>query len=635
MRVVITGACGFIGKHMVKELLRNGYEVLPVDIKNKTPIDFTASNFKHYLQQGDKVLHLGAVANFRDAEVNPQLAVRTNVEGTLNIIKACIEKKVERLVHASTGSVFDVSCPKPVKENALRNPSSIYGLCVGGRTYIITKLGLKQIMFVKPIEDCVLSKDGKWHRILSVIRRPLAREEKIVKFVPSRGLPFLVTVSHLVLTRKGWQEVQNVRQYRPGYTNNTMIIEPEPTFEGTSIPELLEFNYRGYHSDIMCDEAFWRLVGFWLADGTLESTTGPWACPNYISISQKKAPTLEKYLPRCKQIDPEAKIYSMKKINKLSFWHPGLWRWLKDNFTAGTIEKKEEQKRKVIRRKNIPLWLAELPDGQFNEFWNGWYEGDGLKRPSLGMKAQQVSTESPFVAGRMYLILRMRGINCSLKKYHHPNGKDYFKVSWLASTYQNNCKIIPTMPYTNMFVYDLEVEGEDSYCLPGCVMHNSKKQAEDWIFQYGEMKRDTYGKLSYIILRYPYIYGVGKDWGAIGAFIKRIKNNQPPIILGGNQTNDFLYIKDVVAATILALESPHLNQVYNIGSGQEVTIKTTAQLCLEMLDSKLQIEYHKARSFDPTRFIYDSSHTQKLLGFKAKWNLKDGLKDMLQKGCKE
>ncbi|GAI29312.1 unnamed protein product, partial [marine sediment metagenome] len=129
MRVVITGSNGFIGKHIVKELLRNGYETLPIDIKNKTnPIDFTASDFKDHLQEGDKVLHLGAIANFHDAEVNPQLAVRTNVEGTLNVIKACMKKKVERLVHASTGSIYDSLCPIPVKEDAVRNPKSIYGL---------------------------------------------------------------------------------------------------------------------------------------------------------------------------------------------------------------------------------------------------------------------------------------------------------------------------------------------------------------------------------------------------------------------------------------------------------------------------------------------------------------------------
>jgi len=67
-------------------------------------------------------------------------------------------------------------------------------------------------------------------------------------------------------------------------------------------------------------------------------------------------------------------------------------------------------------------------------------------------------------------------------------------------------------------------------------------------------------QLPYVVLRYRYIYGKGKDWGAIGAFLKRLSNNERPIVFRDNQTNDFVYVKDVVEANRLALDTQYTAQ---------------------------------------------------------------------------
>lgn len=278
-RIVVTGAKGFIGTHTVKALKNKGYEVVEVDLRCNPPIDFTTKQFKNVVHEGDKVLHLGAISTFSAAGRNPQLAVRVNVEGTLNVILACIEKKAERLVFASTGSVYAKYSPIPIREDAPREPRSIYGL--------------------------------------------------------------------------------------------------------------------------------------------------------------------------------------------------------------------------------------------------------------------------------------------------------------------------------------------------------SKKQAEDWVFLFGE-------KLPYIILRYGYVYGAGKDWGAIGNFIKRIRRNQSPIIFGGKQTNDFVYVKDVVQANLLALESEYTNQVYNIGTGVAVSIRQACELCLKAMQSNLKIKVEPPRPFDIPMFVYDITRARLLLGYEPKWKLADGIKDMIR-----
>lgn len=293
MKVIVTGANGFIGIHTIRSLLEKGYKVTALDIKTEVlkefssnkyceikEMDILSENFKNLIKMGDKVLHLAAIAKFSTAKANPQMAVRVNVEGTLNIVQACIEKKAERLVYSSTGSVYSLKAPVPIREDAPREPNNIYGL--------------------------------------------------------------------------------------------------------------------------------------------------------------------------------------------------------------------------------------------------------------------------------------------------------------------------------------------------------TKKMAEDWITLHGN-------QLPYVILRYGYIFGKGKDWGAIGAFLKRLSNNQQPIVFGGNQTNDFVYVKDVVQANLLALETTYTNQAYNIGTGRATSIRDVCEYCIKASKSSLKMKLEPARVFDYPIFVYDIAKARTLLRFEPEWNVLDGIADMVNK----
>ena len=164
---------------------------------------------------------------------------------------------------------------------------------------------------------------------------------------------------------------------------------------------------------------------------------------------------------------------------------------------------------------------------------------------------------------------------------------------------------------------------EDAKREPDSIYGLTKKQAEEWIFVYGE-------NLPYVILRYGYIYGKNKDWGAVGAFLKRLKQGERPLIFGGKQTNDFIYIKDVVQANLLALETEHTRQAYNIGSGRATSIKDVCEICIDAMKSNLTMEIKPARAFDFPVFVYDISKAQTLLNFEPKWNLSKGIKDILK-----
>jgi len=164
---------------------------------------------------------------------------------------------------------------------------------------------------------------------------------------------------------------------------------------------------------------------------------------------------------------------------------------------------------------------------------------------------------------------------------------------------------------------------EDAAREPDSVYGLTKKQAEDWIIFYGN-------RLPYVILRYGYVYGKGKDWGAIGAFLKHLKEGKRPLIFGGKQTNDFIYVKDIVQANLLALETSYVRNAFNIGSSRATSIKDVCELCIEAMKSDLTMEIKPARAFDFPVFVYDISKAQTLLGFEPKWNLFKGIEDILK-----
>ncbi len=143
---------------------------------------------------------------------------------------------------------------------------------------------------------------------------------------------------------------------------------------------------------------------------------------------------------------------------------------------------------------------------------------------------------------------------------------------------------------------------------------------------------------TYIILRYAHLYGKEKRMhGLIGGFIDRIKFGLAPVLYGGKQSNDFTYIKDVAEANFLALTAPwdKWNQVYNIGTGEEITAEEAGKAIVKATGWKGKIEKKTQRTVDPDRFFYDCRKAEVMLKFKAKYSFEAGLKDMFDEVAKD
>lgn len=137
----------------------------------------------------------------------------------------------------------------------------------------------------------------------------------------------------------------------------------------------------------------------------------------------------------------------------------------------------------------------------------------------------------------------------------------------------------------------------------------------------------------HIILRYAHLYGAEKRYhGLIGGFSARIEHDLEPILYGGKQSNDFTYIKDVAQANLVALEASwdKWNQVYNIGTGEELTAEDAGRSVCEVLGYKGGIDIRPQRTVDAQRFVFDISKAKAKLGYEPQFTFAEGLVDMFK-----
>jgi UDP-glucose 4-epimerase len=131
MKVLVTGGCGFIGHHLVNELISHNYEVIVID-------DCSANNDKFYFNDKAKyykysicdyekieplfdgveyVFHLAAESRIQSSIENPRYAVDVNVVGTTNVLLASSKNKVKRVMYSGTSSVYGLTESFPTNEN--------------------------------------------------------------------------------------------------------------------------------------------------------------------------------------------------------------------------------------------------------------------------------------------------------------------------------------------------------------------------------------------------------------------------------------------------------------------------------------------------------------------------------------
>lgn len=160
----------------------------------------------------------------------------------------------------------------------------------------------------------------------------------------------------------------------------------------------------------------------------------------------------------------------------------------------------------------------------------------------------------------------------------------------------------------------------------------SKLAAEHYYQLFNEaMHQET------VILRYFNVFGPRQDpssaySGVISIFVDRLIEGTAPLIFDdGEQTRDFVYVKDVVQANLLAAQSAHASgKVFNIATGRPITINHLYYTLCGIVGSRLEPTYKPARSGD-IRYSYgDATHAHKHLGWSAQTELEVGLAALVE-----
>ena len=142
MKVLVTGGAGFIGSHIVDQLLAEGHQVVVVDDLSTGSLDNVnpqASFVRLSVLDGellglferekfDAALHLAAQTIVGSSLEHPDIDARVNVLGTLQVLEGCRQHGVERIIFASTAAVYGDVTELPVPEEAPGQPASFYGL---------------------------------------------------------------------------------------------------------------------------------------------------------------------------------------------------------------------------------------------------------------------------------------------------------------------------------------------------------------------------------------------------------------------------------------------------------------------------------------------------------------------------
>lgn len=145
MKILVTGAGGFIGSHLVEQLVENGYDVRAFIrynsssdmgclkyLKCENSLDIYYGDIRDFdsvkksMDKIDVVFHLAALIGIPYSYVSPLAYIKTNVEGTYNILQSSLEANVSHVIHTSTSEIYGTAQYIPMDEVHPINPQSPY-----------------------------------------------------------------------------------------------------------------------------------------------------------------------------------------------------------------------------------------------------------------------------------------------------------------------------------------------------------------------------------------------------------------------------------------------------------------------------------------------------------------------------
>jgi len=173
---------------------------------------------------------------------------------------------------------------------------------------------------------------------------------------------------------------------------------------------------------------------------------------------------------------------------------------------------------------------------------------------------------------------------------------------------------------------------EEKPLYPSSIYAQTKREQEEMCLLIGK----TYG-IPTVALRFFNVFGSRQALsnpytGVVAIFASRILNGKPPVIYeDGQQLRDFIHVKDIARASLLALEREEADyEVFNVGTGRPVQIKEISRILQKLLDKETGEEVtFRYRKGDIRTCYADVTKIKKKLGFEPEYSLEEGMKELV------
>jgi UDP-glucose 4-epimerase len=171
-------------------------------------------------------------------------------------------------------------------------------------------------------------------------------------------------------------------------------------------------------------------------------------------------------------------------------------------------------------------------------------------------------------------------------------------------------------PYNNYTFYGAAKMANELIFRSFYEMYGFKYNAMRYFNIYGP-RMDTYGKYTEVLIKWYHL----------------IKQGKRPVLFGdGEQTMDFVYIEDIAQANIIAMKADSVDEVYNVGSEVETSLKELCYSLLEVMEVDIEPEYVSIpidrKKVEVRRRLADTTKI-KQIGFRITHSLKEGLKKLV------
>jgi UDP-glucose 4-epimerase len=149
---------------------------------------------------------------------------------------------------------------------------------------------------------------------------------------------------------------------------------------------------------------------------------------------------------------------------------------------------------------------------------------------------------------------------------------------------------------------------------------------------YARRYHDLYG-LETVPLRYFNVYGPRQNpeySAVVNVFFRQAADGPLTVEGDGEQTRDFVHVRDVVRANLLAASTDRVGEPFNVGTGQSVTIRELAETVVDVTDSDAEITHVDPRPGDIQHSEADISTAREALGYEPTVSLKEGLRELAE-----